>query len=64
MEMRASSPPMAGPVIPPSRKPPWKKPAARPRICGATLPSSRLIADTVNIAEPIPPMPRSASSCG
>ena len=55
---------MAGPVIPPSRNPPWKKPAARPRICGATLPSSRVIADTVNIAEPIPPIPRSASSWG
>ena len=50
--------------MPPSRNPPWKKPAARPRMLGAALPSSRLMAETVNIADPMPPIPRSASSCG
>ncbi len=58
-----STPPTAGPAIPPIRNPPWKKPAARPRNPASTEVSSRVNADTVNMAEPMPPTPRSSSSC-
>ncbi len=61
--MPSTSPPTAGPMTPPSRKPPWKAAAARPRWSGAATRSRSASADTVNIAEPRPPMPRSTSSC-
>ena len=38
-------------------------PVARPRWSASTTRSSSEIADTVNIAEPMPPTPRSRSSC-
>ena len=41
-EMADSRPPTAGPAIPPIRKPPWKKPAARPRIPATTEVSNKL----------------------
>ena len=55
-------PPSAGPEIPPSRKPPLKLPTARPRWALVVTPSSSEIAETLNIAEPTPPAPRSAIS--
>ena len=48
--------------MPPSRNPVWYVPAARPRWSGATTRSSSANDDTVNIAEPKPPTPRSTSS--
>src|SRR5450631_736806 len=58
----ASFPPKAGPVTPPNKNPAWNAPAARPRWSALTTRSSRLYADTVNIAEPIPPAPRRTTS--
>ena len=61
-EIADSRAPTAGPAMPPIRNPLWKKPAARPRSPASTEVSSRVKADTVNIAEPMPPIPRSTSS--
>ena len=55
-------PPIAGPAIPPKRNPAWNAPEARPRCSGAAVRSTSAIADTVNIAEPTPPIPRRTSS--
>ena len=62
MEMPVTAPPIAGPVTPPKRKPAWNAPDARPRCSGPAVRSSSAIADTVNIADPIPPTPRSTRS--
>jgi hypothetical protein len=62
-DQAAISPPIAGPLIPPIRKPPEYRPLARPRCSLGTLPSSRVCALTLNIAEPSPPTPRSTMSC-
>src|SRR6266542_2241054 len=59
----ATSPPIAGPLIPPMRNPPENRPLARPRCSLGTLPSSRVWALTLNIAEPSPPSPRKTMSC-
>ena len=59
----ATSPPIAGPLIPPMRNPPENRPLARPRCSLGTLPSSRVWALTLNIAEPSPPTPRKTMSC-
>ena len=61
-EMSVSGPPIAGPAIAPSRKPVCHMLIARPRWSASTTRSSSEIADTVNIAEPTPPTPRSRSS--
>ena len=58
----ATSPPTAGPLIPPSRKPPLNRPLARPRWRLGTVPRSRAWALMLNIAEPTPPLPRSTRS--
>ena len=58
----ATSPPTAGPLIPPSRKPPLNRPLARPRWLPGTVPRSRAWALMLNIAEPTPPLPRSTMS--
>ena len=59
----ATSPPTAGPLIPPTRNPPLYRPLARPRCAPGTLASSRVWALTLYIAEPRPPTPRSTSNC-
>ena len=56
-------PPAAGPATPPNRNPAWNTAEARPRRGASTTRKSSAIADTVNIDEPIPPIPRSTSSC-
>ena len=61
-EMSVRGPPIAGPAMAPSRKPDCHMPVARPRWSALATRSSSEIADTVNIAEPTPPMPRSSSS--
>ncbi len=61
--MPVTAPPIAGPVTPPKRNPAWNAPEARPRCAGPAVRSSRAIAETVNIADPMPPTPRSTSSC-
>ncbi len=61
-EIAVSGPPIAGPAIAPSRKPDCHRPVALPRWSAETTRSSRLTADTVNMAEPTPPIPRSSSS--
>jgi hypothetical protein len=58
----AMRPPRAGPLIPPSRKPPLYSPLARPRSSAGTLASSSAWALMENIADPRPPTPRSTSS--
>ena len=58
----ATSPPTAGPLIPPSRKPPENRPLARPRWLVGTVPRSRAWALTLNMAEPTPPTPRRTMS--
>src|SRR5690348_13927601 len=58
----ATRPPTAGPLIPPSRKPPLNRPLARPRWLGDTVPRSKAWALMLNIAEPTPPLPRSTIS--
>src|SRR6266581_67453 len=62
-DQAAISPPIAGPLIPPIRNPPENRPLARPRCSLGTLPSSRVWALTLNIAEPSPPTPRKTMSC-
>ena len=64
MDHSVNGPPKAGPKMPPSRKPDWKEPLACPRWSGSATRSRRLRADTVNMAEPTPPIPRSSNSCG
>ncbi len=64
IEMPVTAPPIAGPVTPPNRNPAWNAPDARPRCSGPAVRSSRAIAETVNIADPIPPTPRRTSSWG
>jgi hypothetical protein len=61
--MSVSGPPIVGPAMPPSRKPDCHMPVARPRWSASTTRSNNEIADTVNIADPMPPTPRSRSSC-
>ena len=58
----ATRPPTAGPLIPPSRKPPLNRPLARPRWLPGTLSRSRAWALMLNIADPTPPLPRSTIS--
>ena len=48
--------------MPPSRKPPWNAAEDWPRLSGGATRSSSENADTVNIAEPKPPAPRSTIS--
>ena len=57
-DQAAMTPPTAGPLIPPIRKPPANSPLARPRCSFGTLISSRVCPLTPNIAEPSPPVPR------
>ena len=61
-DQAATTPPSAGPVIPPSRNPPVYRPLARPRWSLGTLASSSAWAPTENMAEPSPPTPRSTSN--
>jgi hypothetical protein len=61
-DQAATTPPSAGPVIPPSRKPPVYRPLARPRWLFGTLASSSAWALTENMADPSPPTPRSTSN--
>jgi hypothetical protein len=61
-DQAATSPPMAGPLMLPSRNPPEYRPLARPRWSAWTLRSSNVCALTPNMAEPMPPAPRSTSS--
>src|SRR5215813_8379614 len=58
MDHAAMTPPRAGPLIPPTRKPPANRPLDRPRCSAGTLTSSSVWALTPNIAEPNPPTPR------
>ncbi len=58
----ATSPPTAGPLIPPTRNPPLYTPLARPRCPLGTVASSSVWAPTVYMAEPRPPAPRSTIS--
>ena len=60
--MSVSGPPIAGPAIAPIRKPDCHMPVARPRWSASTTRSSNEMADTVNIADPMPPTPLSSSS--
>ena len=62
-DQAATRPPIAGPLIPPTRNPPENRPLARPLCSLGTLSSNRVWALTLNIAEPNPPMPRSTMSC-
>ena len=58
-----SPPPTSGPTTLPSRNPVAHIPEARPRMRAGASRMSSDSADTVNIVEPIPPSPRSRSSC-
>src|SRR6516164_2955380 len=58
MDHAAMIPPSAGPLIPPTRKPPANRPLARPRCSVGTLTSRSVWALTPNMAEPNPPAPR------
>ena len=62
IDQAAIAPPIAGPLIPPSRKPPVYRPLARPRSSGPTLLSSKVCAPMPKSTEPRPPTPRSTSS--
>ncbi len=61
-DQAAISPPTAGPLIPPSRKPPLNRPLARPRWPAGTVPRSNAWELMLNIADPAPPLPRSTIS--
>ncbi len=61
-DQAATRPPIAGPLMLPSRKPPEYRPLARPRCSDRTVRSSSVCALTPNIAEPSPPTPRSTMS--
>src|SRR5258706_12014764 len=58
----ATRPPIAGPLMPPSRNPPVYNPLARPLRSPGTLRSSSVCALTLNMADPSPPTPRRAMS--
>jgi len=58
-----SSPPMTGPTMLPIRNIEPYRAETRPRIVGGASRTSRPIAETVNITEPIPPRERNTSNC-
>src|SRR5699024_10565882 len=56
--------PTIGPEILPTRNGEPYAPATLPRIAGGDLAARNDMAETVNMVEPNPPMPRKMSSCG
>ena len=60
--LSVSGPPIAGPAMAPTRNPVCHMLVALPRWSASTTRSSSEMADTVNIADPTPPIPRSSSS--